>query len=60
MQTFDKSLAVSEDNDVAMILEKMIQEDKGRFLVIKNDRLVGIITRSGIANYLKIKGELRS
>ncbi|MCK5286509.1 MAG: site-2 protease family protein [Thermodesulfovibrionia bacterium] len=60
MQTFDKSFAVSEDNDASMILEKMIQEDKGRFLVIKNDRLVGIITRSGIANYLKIKGELKS
>lgn len=59
MQAFDKSLAVSEDNDVSTILEKIIREDKGRFLVMKSDRLVGIITRSGIANYLKIKGELK-
>ncbi|MCK5512282.1 MAG: CBS domain-containing protein, partial [Thermodesulfovibrionia bacterium] len=59
MQAFDKSLSVSEDNDVSTILEKIIREDKGRFLVMKSDRLVGIITRSGIANYLKIKGELK-
>jgi Zn-dependent protease/CBS domain-containing protein len=60
MQVFDDSIAVSEEDDVSMILEKMIQEDKGRFLVISNDRLTGIITRSGIARYLKIKGELKS
>lgn len=59
LQALDNSLAVSEDDDISMILEKMIQEDKGRFLVINNGRLVGIITRSGIARYLQIKGELK-
>ncbi|GBE04677.1 MAG TPA: CBS domain-containing protein [Nitrospirae bacterium] len=58
MQPFDRSLAVSEDDDISTILERMVQEDKSRFLVIRNDELVGLITRSGIARYLQIKGQL--
>jgi len=59
MQAFDSSLAVSEGDDVSTVLERTVHEDKGRFLVINNGRLVGIITRSGIAKYLQIKGELK-
>ncbi len=58
MQAFDGSLAVSESDDIAMVLERMIQEDKSRFLVMNNSGLTGIITRSGIARYLRLKGEL--
>jgi Zn-dependent protease len=59
MQAFDQSLAISEDDDVSVILEKMIKEDRGRLLVLNNSRLTGIITRSGIANFLQMKKELR-
>ncbi len=59
MQSFDKSFTVTPDDDVYMVFERMVQEDKGRFLVIKGGRLVGLITRSGIARYLQIKGELQ-
>jgi Zn-dependent protease len=59
MQAFDDSLVVSEDDEASMTLEKMIKEDKGRFAVLRSGRLVGLITRSGIARYLQIKGELK-
>jgi len=59
MQPFDKSFTVSPDGDAYTTFERMIQEDKGRFLVISGGRLVGLITRSGIARYLQIRGELR-
>lgn len=59
MQAFGNSLAVSEDDDVSIIFEKMVQEDKSRLLVMDNNRLVGLITRFGIARFLKIKGELK-
>lgn len=59
MQAFDDSLLLSEDDDVSKILERMIQEDKGRFVVLSNNKLIGLITRSGIAKYLQIKDELK-
>lgn len=59
MQPVDSSLGVSEDDDVSNILERMIQEDKGRLVVLKGRRLTGLITRSGIARYLQIKNELQ-
>jgi Zn-dependent protease/CBS domain-containing protein len=58
MQVFDSSFMVSEDDYVSEILERMVQEDKGRFLALRNRELVGLITRSGIARYLRIKREL--
>jgi hypothetical protein len=30
--------------------------DKGRIAVMKNDRIVGLITRNGVARYVQIKG----
>ena len=59
MQVLDSSLVISEDDDVSIILERMVHEDKGRFLVINNDRLIGLITRSGIARFLQIKSVLK-
>lgn len=59
MQAFDDSLIISETDDVSMSLERMIKEDKGRFLAINNGKLAGMITRSGIAKYLQIKSELK-
>ncbi len=59
MQPIDNSLIISEGDDVSDILERMIQEDKGRLVVLREGRLTGLITRSGIAKYLQIKNELR-
>ncbi len=59
MQIFNDSLVASDDDDMSVTFEKMTQEDKGRLLVINNGRLVGLITRSGIAKYLQIRGELK-
>jgi predicted transcriptional regulator len=59
MQKFDDSLTVSEEDEVSSVFEKMVRENKGRLLVIRDGRLRGLITRSGIARYLQIKGELR-
>jgi len=35
----------------------MIKEDKGRIIVMGNDKVVGLITRNGIVRYLQIKGK---
>ncbi len=59
MQVFDNSLVASENDDVSDIFERMVKEDKGRLIVLKNSKMVGLITRSGIARYLKMRGELK-
>jgi Zn-dependent protease len=59
MQPLDNSLVALEEDDVSATLEKMVQEDKGRLMVLNNGKLIGLITRSGISKYLRIKSELK-
>ena len=53
----NKKWEVSSDSDVMGSLELMIKEDKGRIIVMENDKIVGLITRNGIARYLQIMGK---
>jgi predicted transcriptional regulator len=39
------------------LLELMIKEDKGRVVVTEKDKIIGLITRNGIARYAQIKGK---
>ncbi len=45
------------EEDIMKALELMISEDKGRIAVTKNEGIIGLITRSGIARYAQIKGK---
>jgi len=58
MQQFDRSFSAGPDDDIYVTLERMIQEDRGRLLVMSKEMIVGLITRSGVARYLQIKSEL--
>jgi Zn-dependent protease/CBS domain-containing protein len=53
----DKKWEILPDADVIKALELMIKEDKGRIVVTENDRIMGLITRNGIAQYVQIKGK---
>ena len=53
----DKKWEVPMDDDVMKALELMIKEDKGRVVVKEKDRIIGLITRNGIARYVEIKGK---
>lgn len=53
----DKRWEISPEEEVTRALELMVTEDKGRVAVVKNDRIVGLITRNGIAKYVQIKGK---
>ncbi|HSW62577.1 MAG TPA: site-2 protease family protein [Dissulfurispiraceae bacterium] len=45
------------EEDIMKALELMITEDKGRIAVTKNEGIIGLITRDGIARYVQIKGK---
>ncbi|HXX52951.1 MAG TPA: CBS domain-containing protein, partial [Thermodesulfovibrionales bacterium] len=51
-----KRWEISVDEDAFRALEVMISEDKGRLVVTKNERVVGLITRNGITGYIQIMG----
>jgi Zn-dependent protease/CBS domain-containing protein len=53
----EKRWEVSPEADVTKALELMIKEDKGRIVVTERDKIVGLITRNGIARYIQIKGK---
>ena len=53
----DKKWEVPLDADVIRALELMIKEDKGRIVVTERDKIIGLITRNGIAQYVQIKGK---
>ncbi|MEW6053517.1 MAG: site-2 protease family protein [Nitrospirota bacterium] len=53
----DKRWEVSPEDEVMKALELMIKEDKGRLVIIENNKLSGLITRNGIARYVQIRGK---
>ncbi len=50
----DRRWEVSGDDDAMKALELMISEDKGRLVVMEHGKLVGLITRNGIAKYVQL------
>lgn len=47
---------VSPQDDVMQALQRMVQEDQGRIVVTRKDRVIGLITRNGIARYIQVMG----
>ena len=47
---------VSKDDNAMKALELMINEDKGRLAVTEKEKVIGLITRNGIAGYIQIMG----
>ncbi|HBG91929.1 MAG: hypothetical protein A2X54_10015 [Nitrospirae bacterium GWF2_44_13] len=50
---------LAENDDAWKVLELMIGEDKGRFVVMDKGNLAGLITRNGIAKYVQMRAELQ-
>ena len=48
---------VSSEDDVMKALELMITKDKGRIAVTDGNKVIGLITRNGIARYIQILGK---
>ena len=39
-------------------LEMMVTEDKGRLAVMEKGKIIGLITRNGVARYIQIRKEI--
>ena len=53
----EKRWELSPEADVTKALELMIKEDKGRIVVTEKGKIIGLITRNGIARYVQIRGK---
>lgn len=58
MQPLDEQLRIAASASVADALARMAEADVGRLLVTEDDRLVGMITRSGIARFVHFRSLL--
>ena len=58
MQPLDDSMVVSPDTSLVIAMRKMLTENFARLLVIENDRLLGMITKTGLMRFLEIKNIL--
>ncbi len=54
----DQKWELSPFDEIMKALQIMIQEDKGRIIVVQNDQVIGLVTRNGIARYLQIRREI--
>lgn len=56
----DENNTVDINDDAFDILRRMNSEQKSRFIVTQNDRLMGIITQKDLLDYLLIRSDLES
>jgi CBS domain-containing protein len=54
----DKRWELSQNESAIKSLELMISEDTGRLPVMEEGNVIGLITRNGIARYVKTMGEI--
>jgi Zn-dependent protease/CBS domain-containing protein len=54
-----KGWEVSPESNVMNALNLMTTEDKSRLVVTENDKVVGLITRNGIARYVRMKERIK-
>lgn len=58
MREADERLRIAADASVANALRQMVEAGAGRLLVTEGDRIVGLLTHSGITRFTRIKTEL--
>ena len=51
-----KRWEIAPDDEAMKALELMLREDQGRLVVLDHGKVVGLITRNGIARYVQIVG----
>ncbi len=58
MRPIDPAIVINTDVPVSNALRQMSQSDSGRLLVMDQDRLTGLITRSAIAHFVMLRSQL--
>lgn len=60
MMQLDESLQVGPDTSLSEALGKMTRESVGRLIVMRDNQMIGLITRTGLLRFLEVKRALES
>jgi len=55
----DSSFTISPDEEMSNIIQMIMRNPLGRFLVIENERLVGIISKTDLIKYISIHQDIQ-
>ncbi len=58
MRRLDPAIVIAPDAPVSNALRQMAEGDSGRLIVMEQDRLVGLLSRSGIAHFIMLRSQL--
>jgi Zn-dependent protease/predicted transcriptional regulator len=58
MQPAGSGFRIAASAPIADALKRMVDSDNGRLLVTDGDRIVGLVTRTGITRFIQIRSEL--
>ena len=58
MRPLDPSIVIAPTAPVSNALRQMAESDSGRLLVMEQERLIGLITRSAIAHFIMMRSQL--
>jgi Zn-dependent protease/predicted transcriptional regulator len=60
MTPLEARLTLAPDEDMAVALQCMTQEGLGRMVVMEHNRMVGLLTKTGLSRFLQTRLELRA
>jgi Zn-dependent protease/predicted transcriptional regulator len=60
LRPLDPALSISPRASAMDAVHQMNEADSGRLLVIENDKLAGLITRSGVMRFMQIRAQLEA
>ena len=58
MRPLTGQLVIAPEEDVSLAFRRMAEEELGRLVVMERDRMVGLITKTGLSRFLQMKLEL--
>jgi Zn-dependent protease/predicted transcriptional regulator len=58
MQPYNEDIIISPDISLVIAMRKMVTENTARLLVMENDQLLGMITKTGLLRFLEIRNIL--
>jgi Zn-dependent protease/predicted transcriptional regulator len=58
MRPLDPAIVIAPTAPVSNAMRQMAESDSGRLLVMEQDRLIGLITRSAIAHFIMLRSQL--
>ena len=58
MKPFDRLVKVETDTDLTKALQLMDEAKVSQLPVVRNDQVLGLVSRDSIFNYLRVRAEL--